>query len=274
MPYNGAGVFSPLNPPNFPAVSGQVISAAYFNAVINDLIAGLTQAVAKDGQSTIAGLAMQTLSVQTSATLPANTTVNGVTVLTKRYSTGEVISTISPTAPTGTVALDGKTVGSAASGATGRANADAQDLFEMLWDNSTNALLPIQDAAGGASVRGVSAAADFGANKRMPLPDPPDGAAIVASRTSNVMTLTNGEVLSHTHTGTAESAGDHTHTLNTNGPSNGSNSNYNLGGGQYPQPTVLSTNSAGAHTHNLAINATGGAANKAHGVYLKFYIAL
>lgn len=55
MPYNGAGVFSPLNPPNFPAVSGQVISSTYFNAVINDLIAGLTQAVAKDGQSTITG---------------------------------------------------------------------------------------------------------------------------------------------------------------------------------------------------------------------------
>lgn len=56
MPYNGAGVFSPLNPPNFPAVSGQVISSTYFNAVINDIIAGLSQAVTKDGQTTITGV--------------------------------------------------------------------------------------------------------------------------------------------------------------------------------------------------------------------------
>lgn len=55
MPYNGAGNFVSLPPPQYPAVAGDVIRAAYFNAVINDLIAGLTNAVTRDGQSPATG---------------------------------------------------------------------------------------------------------------------------------------------------------------------------------------------------------------------------
>lgn len=51
MPYNGAGNFVSLPPPQYPAVPGDVIRAAYFNAVINDLIAGLTNVITRDGQS-------------------------------------------------------------------------------------------------------------------------------------------------------------------------------------------------------------------------------
>jgi hypothetical protein len=56
MPFNGTGVASPPNPPTFPAVSGQVIEAAKFNAIINDLYACLTQCLAKDGQTVITGV--------------------------------------------------------------------------------------------------------------------------------------------------------------------------------------------------------------------------
>ena len=55
MPFNGSGTASPPNPPTFPAVSGQVIEAAKFNAIINDLYACLTQVIAKDGQTVITG---------------------------------------------------------------------------------------------------------------------------------------------------------------------------------------------------------------------------
>lgn len=74
-------------------------------------------------------------------------------------------------APSGWVKANGQTIGSAASGATGRANADTQALFDILWADFTNAVLPIQTSAGGASTRGASAAADWAANKRMTLPD-------------------------------------------------------------------------------------------------------
>lgn len=51
MPFNGSGTFQSLSPPQYPAVAGDTIRAAHYNAVINDIIAGLTNCVAKDGQS-------------------------------------------------------------------------------------------------------------------------------------------------------------------------------------------------------------------------------
>ena len=74
-------------------------------------------------------------------------------------------------APAGWLKLNGQTIGNAASGATSRANADTVNLFTALWDNVANTELPIQNSAGAASTRGASAAADFAANKRLPLPD-------------------------------------------------------------------------------------------------------
>ena len=51
MAYNGSGTFVPLTAPNFPAVDGNVIVAAYYNAVIADLISGLNKALCRDGQA-------------------------------------------------------------------------------------------------------------------------------------------------------------------------------------------------------------------------------
>lgn len=51
MPFNGAGNFVSLSPPQYPAVPGDVIRAAYFNAVISDILNGLSNAVTRDGQS-------------------------------------------------------------------------------------------------------------------------------------------------------------------------------------------------------------------------------
>ena len=56
MPFNGSGTASPPNPPTFPAVSGQTIEAAKFNATINDIYASLTQCIVKDGQTVITGV--------------------------------------------------------------------------------------------------------------------------------------------------------------------------------------------------------------------------
>lgn len=63
----------------------------------------------------------------------------------------------------GFVRCNGRTIGSATSGATERANSDCQALFTFLWN--ADALLPV---SGG---RGVSAIADWGANKTIGLPD-------------------------------------------------------------------------------------------------------
>jgi len=62
----------------------------------------------------------------------------------------------------GYVRVNGRTIGSASSGATERANADTQSLYEELWPYAN-----IVVAAG----KGASAAADFAANKPLTLPN-------------------------------------------------------------------------------------------------------
>jgi hypothetical protein len=53
MPYNGSGTFTPLPRPQFPVVAGELILADYYNAVISDILSGLTNAITLDGQSTV-----------------------------------------------------------------------------------------------------------------------------------------------------------------------------------------------------------------------------
>jgi len=79
--------------------------------------------------------------------------------------TGTVSDYIGSTAPSGWLFLDGRTIGSASSGATNRANADTQALYELLWNSMANAEAPV------SSGRGASAAADFAANKTITIPD-------------------------------------------------------------------------------------------------------
>lgn len=75
------------------------------------------------------------------------------------------------TAPDGALLCSGKTIGNGSSGGTARANADMETLFTHLWNQTTNTEHPIQDSSGTPTTRGANAAADFAANKRMPLPD-------------------------------------------------------------------------------------------------------
>lgn len=74
-------------------------------------------------------------------------------------STGDIKFRATSETLTGWVKLNNQTIGSATSGATGRANADTQNLFVYLWTNCPNAHCPV---SGG---RGATALADFSANK-------------------------------------------------------------------------------------------------------------
>lgn len=82
------------------------------------------------------------------------TTVLATGDLKARYGTG-VLS--------GFVRANGRTLGSATSGATERANADTQTLYEYLWTADANLVV--------STGRGASANADWAANKTIALPD-------------------------------------------------------------------------------------------------------
>lgn len=110
--------------------------------------AGVTQ-VAADGIMVIGAS-----SGSGSGSVVDPTTVMAVGDLKVRYGTGAL---------SGFVRANGRTIGSATSGASERANSDCQELFEYLWTEDANLTV--------STGRGVSAAADWAANKTIALPD-------------------------------------------------------------------------------------------------------
>ena len=188
----------------------------------------------------------------------------------KRWLSGEWVLTPDTVTPAGCVVPNGGTIGGAASGATNRANTDTADLFPFYWRITSNTDYPIQDSAGAASTRGASAAADFAANKRFPLPNIQDGDALVAAVSSAVLSRTAGANLSHTHAVTVDSAGDHSHSGGM--PSVGA---PGIPGGSGGSPfNAGNTGNAGAHIHAASATSSGGSKNLAAGLMTRVYIAL
>lgn len=86
-------------------------------------------------------------------------TVDATTVL----QTGDVKARYGVGAHTGWVRANARTIGSGSSGGTERANSDCQSLFEYLWTADTSLTV--------STGRGISANADWVANKTITLPD-------------------------------------------------------------------------------------------------------
>jgi hypothetical protein len=159
-------------------------------------------------------------------------------------STGDIKFRATGETLTGWVKANGQTIGSATSGATGRANADTQNLFTYLWTNcaqpTSNNHCPV---VGGI---GASAAADWAANKQITVFDLRDstpaglddmgstakGGLLSSNITSGGAdgpttpnafggeanhTLVVGEIPSHNHTLTDPG---HTHKFTYNSPNN------------------------------------------------------
>jgi hypothetical protein len=176
MPFDSNGNASLV--PGYLATTGQTILPSQHNPPLEDIAAMLSQVVLRSGVAPMSGaLNMNGFRIQNlpTSTNPADPVVYaqlqaalaGLAVV----PTGTVASFRRTTAPSGWVKENGGTIGNAASGATTRANADTEALFTLLWTEFNNTLLPIQTSAGAATTRGASAAADFAANKRMPLFD-------------------------------------------------------------------------------------------------------
>lgn len=81
------------------------------------------------------------------------------------YTTGDVMWLDVSGTRSGWVRDNGRTIGSATSGASERANSDCQLLFLYLWGTYSDTLCPV------VTGRGATAAADWGANKQITLPD-------------------------------------------------------------------------------------------------------
>lgn len=194
--------------------------------------------------------------------------------------TGDLKTSWRASIPTGYVRANGRTIGSATSGATERANADCSALFQFLWTEDSTLVV-----SGG---RGATAAGDWAAAKNIALPDlrgralfgldgmgAADANRIVDADTtgtnSNVLgavggenrhVLTSAELAAHTHTGTTASGGAHVHSITipaTLISSDTAGSGKFGAGGNAQEGTIpdFNTNSGGAHTHTFTSDSTG-----------------
>lgn len=104
------------------------------------------------------------LTTATTRTITAQDQSGTLALLTDAFTTGDVKLTLKTVADVSWVLMDDKSIGSATSGATGRANADTSALYTLIWTNVIDQWAPV------ATGRGGSAAADFAANKALTLP--------------------------------------------------------------------------------------------------------
>jgi microcystin-dependent protein len=190
MPRNGSGSMSIPN--SFS--SGTTISSSAMNGNFSDIATEITGSLPRDGQAAMTGqfkAASGTLSApgisfgsdtDTGIYRKSNNTMGVVaggtevgTIDSNGFNVAAGVLTVIPTgvmlpygatsAPTGWVRANGRTLGNASSSATERANADTETLFTFLWNNYGDSVCAV------SSGRGVSAAADYAANKTIALPD-------------------------------------------------------------------------------------------------------
>lgn len=137
------------------------------------------------------------------------------------FFTGAILDYVGTTAPDGWVMLNGQSIGSATSGASGRANADTASLYALIWNNYSDIYCPV---IGG---RGASAAEDFAADKPLSLLDATGRVSVpyLAYTAFDPLGLTLGEethlldvteIPSHTHdyTGMGTDVGNQTADVN------------------------------------------------------------
>jgi microcystin-dependent protein len=148
--------------------------------------------------------------------------------------------------------LDGKTIGSAASGASARANTDCLNLYSILW-NYTG--LAIYTSAGVLTTRGASAALDFAApaNKRLALPD--HSGRVMAAR-DNLSGTARG--ILNGYTGPGITGGEQTHQLSlAESASHGHVVGDHVHVGAGAPPSVFAFFNAGVIVSDLVTPTTG-----------------
>lgn len=195
------------------------------------------------------------------------TTIFDTGDLKARYGTGTL---------SGWVRANGRTIGSASSGGTERANSDCQELFEYLWTTDVNLSV--------STGRGASANADWVANKNIALPDW-RGRAIAAlddmgnsaagrlsasyfgtaatvlgaAGGSESHTLTTAQLASHTHVNTLNDPG-HVHTIDV-GSSGGGDTQVTQGA---PGIGATVTGPVNSNTTGITITNASAGSGSAH----------
>jgi len=121
------------------------------------------------------------------------------------HVTGDLRMSFSSTVTQGWILLDGRSIGNATSGSD-LTGTTYQDLYNVLWTYATNS--DLLTSAGAATTKGASAVADWGANKRLILPDARSRVVVGAGQGSG---LTNRVIMSRF--GAEGGSLDHNHSV-------------------------------------------------------------
>ncbi|WP_407166594.1 hypothetical protein [Bradyrhizobium sp. ORS 111] len=221
-------------PANTAAVSGQTISSTAYNTLITDIGTELTNSLDRGGRSAMTANLPMGGNRATGAADPVNAqdfaTKNYTdTAVASFFSTGDGKITLKNVADPGWVMSNDGTIGSLASGASTRANADTQALFTLLFNNISDTYAPIFTSGGGATTRAAqtNASSAWAANCRMSLTKVL-GRALASAGSSGgpagtwslgqnygeeVHTLSTTEMPAHRHSVFISDPG-HTHTSN------------------------------------------------------------
>lgn len=218
-----------------------IVASAALRAVISDptgtgsLVFANSPALTGVPTAPTAAPGDNTTELATTAFVTAAVAAAVAAAIASQFATGDFLHTSNPTpARTGWIVATGS-IGSAASAATTLANATASPLYTVLWNGYSDALCPV---SGG---RGVSAAADFAANKTLTMLD------------ARGMVLAAAENMGGTNRG----------NLGTNASTGGFAATASLGAnaGQKAHTPTIAEMAAHVHTPavpNSAIAVTGG----------------
>lgn len=269
MPVDSNGNYS--LPPGYLAVPGQTILATQHNPPLEDIAAALSQVVYRSGVAPFVG--NQSMGGFRMTNAAAGSDDGDYVTMAQLNAVIATISSLIPTgargsffmtsAPSGWIVGNGGTIGSAASGATNRANADTQSLFNLFWAQFNDATLPIQTSGGAASTRGASAAADWAANKRLTVFDLRtryDRGADLGLGFDPSLTVglsQADDVKPHNHTGTTDNDGVHSHPGVTIGAAVAPSNTGVEEGGPAPNYQLLNIVNTGSHQHNFTTNNAG-----------------
>jgi microcystin-dependent protein len=197
---------------------------------------------------------------------PESLQVAGTSVGT--FTTGDVKLTFKTAADPGWVMMDDSTLGDASSNAT-HASAANSALFQLLYNNISDADAPILTSGGAATTRGAqgSAATAFANHCRLTLPltlgralaAAGSGAGLTARTLGHALgeethTLSTPEMPAHTHANPTINDPGHTHTLNGSVLGGGGS------GAQGGSGDVITSGSANSHTTGITLNSDQGSA--------------